>query len=96
MRDPSSRLLKFRLQLEEYNFVIEYIQGVKNSAADALSRIIINSDELKQLNERVLNVMTRAQARIMHESLDREKQNSSNLLIIIFRTQGLINQELWR
>lgn len=67
MRDPSSRLMKFRLQIEEYNFYIEYIRGKHNNVADALSRIRVTSDELKQMNERIMNVMTRAQARKMNQ-----------------------------
>lgn len=62
MKDPSSRLLKFRLQLEEYDFVVEYVRGSDNAAADALSRIIVTSEELKEVNEKI-NVMTRAQKR---------------------------------
>lgn len=59
MNNPSSRLLKFRLILDEYDYVIEYVKGVSNVAADALSRIILTSDELKNMNKEVLNVMTR-------------------------------------
>ena len=36
---PGSRLLKWRIQLEEYDYDIVYKPGVKNSNADALSRI---------------------------------------------------------
>lgn len=61
MKDPSSRLLKFRLVIEEYDFILEYIRGKENSAADALSRMLITSDELKGMNECVVNVMTRGQ-----------------------------------
>lgn len=62
MKDPSTRLLKFRLQLEEYDYDIIHIKGTDNSAADALSRVTITSDELKSLNEKVITmVMTRAQ-----------------------------------
>lgn len=63
MKDPSSRLTKFRLQLEEYNFTVEYVKGKDNAPADALSRIRLTSNELKEMNESVMNVMTRAQAR---------------------------------
>ncbi|KAJ8709933.1 hypothetical protein PYW07_009299 [Mythimna separata] len=63
MRDPSSRLLKFRLQLEEYNYSVEYLKGSKNAAADALSRIMLSSDDLKKIS--VLNVITRAQSKQM-------------------------------
>lgn len=75
MRDPSSRLLKFRLQLEEYNYTVEYIKGQSNSAADALSRIIITSDDLKSMNEQVLNVMTRGQYRRMRECEEGERSS---------------------
>lgn len=61
MKDPSSRLLKFRLELEEYDFSISYIQGKSNVIADALSRAIITSDELKEMNEKIMTVMTRGQ-----------------------------------
>lgn len=62
MKDPSSRLTKFRLVLEEYNFDVEYVKGSDNAAADALSRICLSSKELKDLNTNI-NVMTRAQSR---------------------------------
>lgn len=77
MRDPSSRLTKFRLQLEEYNFTIEYLKGASNSAADALSRIIISSDDLKSMNEQIMNVMTRAQHRQRNVSEERKTSNAS-------------------
>lgn len=62
MKDPASRLIKFRLQLEEYDYKVTYIRGKDNTSADALSRVTITSDELKQLNETIF-VMTRAQKR---------------------------------
>ena len=39
VKDPSSRLLKWRLQLEEYDYSIVYKRGSSNTNADALSRI---------------------------------------------------------
>lgn len=65
MNNPSSRLTKFRLILEEYDFVIEYIKGKDNVTADALSRVIVSSTELKEMSERVINVMTRKQRKNM-------------------------------
>lgn len=38
-KDPSSRLMKWRLKLEEYEYEIEYTKGKDNIVADALSRI---------------------------------------------------------
>lgn len=74
MRDPSSRLLKFRLQLEEYNFTVEYLKGQSNSVADALSRIKISSEDLKTMNDHVSCVMTRAQ----HQRLNNCKKLSTS------------------
>lgn len=39
LKDPSSRLTRLRLELEEYDFIIEHIKGKENVVADALSRI---------------------------------------------------------
>lgn len=64
MTNPSSRLTKFRLILEEYDFVVKYIKGKDNVVADALSRIDISSDELKSMNNGVCSsiyAITRAQ-----------------------------------
>lgn len=61
MNNPSSRLTKFRLCLEEYDFTVTYLKGQNNVAADALSRIEITIDELKNVNKHVMSVMTRAQ-----------------------------------
>lgn len=67
MNNPSSRLTKFRLCLEEYDFTVEYLKGKENAAADALSRIEITSDELKDMTKNVMSVMTRAQKRRIKE-----------------------------
>jgi hypothetical protein len=41
VKDPSSRLLKWRLLLEEFEYTIEYKAGKKNVNADALSRNLV-------------------------------------------------------
>lgn len=47
LKNPSSRLSRIRLDLEEYDYDIQYIKGKDNVVADALSRISV--DELKHL-----------------------------------------------
>lgn len=42
-KDPGSRLLRWRLKLEEYEYNIVYKQGKVNSNADCLSRIKFNT-----------------------------------------------------
>lgn len=49
VKDPSSRLLRWRLKLEEYEYVIEYKKGKENQAADALSRLHLTTEEIDQL-----------------------------------------------
>lgn len=58
MKEPTKKLTQMRLDLEDYNFEIEYIKGRNNVGADALSRIAITSDELKQMS--ILKVNTRS------------------------------------
>lgn len=51
-------LTRMRLDLDEFDFDIEYIQGKSNVCADALSRICLRSEKLQQLP--VLAVKTRS------------------------------------
>jgi len=39
VKDPGSRLLRWRIHLEEFDYEITYKRGYKNTDADALSRI---------------------------------------------------------
>ncbi|EFA11802.1 Retrovirus-related Pol polyprotein from transposon 17.6-like Protein [Tribolium castaneum] len=45
VKNPNSRLVKWRLRLEEFDYTIKYKKGKENSVADALSRIEINIRE---------------------------------------------------
>lgn len=42
IKEPNSRLVRWKLKLDEYQFDIQYKKGRENSVADALSRIEIN------------------------------------------------------
>lgn len=44
MKNPSSRLTKFRLLLEEYDFEVVYVKGKNNAGADFLSRLKVNKE----------------------------------------------------
>jgi hypothetical protein len=48
VKDPGSRLLRWRIQLEEYDYEIVYRKGSLNTYADALSRIGSLSKEERQ------------------------------------------------
>ena len=53
VKDPGSRLMRWRIQLEQYDYEIVYKPGVQNSNADALSRIsalVGEGDELDDID----------------------------------------------
>lgn len=45
LKEPNSRLTRWRLKLSEFNFTTVYKQGKYNTNADALSRIEINNED---------------------------------------------------
>lgn len=51
VKDPGSRLIRWRLKLEEYDYEIVYKQGKLNSNADALSRYPIHAITHTNLNK---------------------------------------------
>ncbi|WP_331035211.1 reverse transcriptase domain-containing protein [Lactovum miscens] len=95
LKDPSSRLTRIRLDLEEHNFVIEHIKGKDNVVADALSRIHI--DELKSirvLTQKVLKIQTRSMTKAQNESkLDEpvEVRNNEPKVCELLRGSGDMN-----
>lgn len=76
LKDPSSRLTKFRLYLEEYDFVVEYVPGRNNAAADALSRLPVTSQDLKDMHEQVVCVLTRAQTKRLNPQVGNQPIDS--------------------
>lgn len=78
--NPSSRLTKFRLILEDYDFTIEYIRGSSNVTADALSRVILTSDELKNLNTHSISAITRAQ-KMKSETVEKPESKRDNEIL---------------
>ena len=57
MTNPSSKLTRMRLELEEYDFTVEFLTWKDNFEADALSRI--NIKEFKNMQNKVLKDTTR-------------------------------------
>lgn len=78
MKNPTSKLVRIRMDLEEFDFEIRYIKGSTNCVADALSRITI--EDLKTLTEntvKILKVQTRAMTR--SKNSNDNKQNERNV-----------------
>lgn len=57
LKDPNSRLVKWRLRLEEFDYQVIYKKGKDNCVADALSRVEINTKEVIS-NEEELELMS--------------------------------------
>lgn len=77
MKNPSSKLTRMRLELEEYTFDIEYVKGKENVSADALSRICIDSDELKNIS--CLPIQTRSMTKQQNNQHNYDETTNSNV-----------------
>lgn len=63
VKDPGSRLLRWRIKLEEYDYDIVYKKGGQNTNADALSRVnslVKEQGEMEEKKEQVTDERTRA------------------------------------
>ena len=75
LKNPSSKLTRMRWDLEEYNFEVEYIKGKSNVLSDALSRIQITSDTLKNMY-----IVTRSMTKTKnHPTTDHQTQKPDQL-----------------
>lgn len=88
MKDPSSKLTRWRLSLQDYNFEIIYKNGKQNTNADALSRIKVNATDSDDDVSMKVNVDQKEQKLQKHiDSLTKEitkltrKKSSSTLSI---------------
>lgn len=68
LKNPTSKLQRIRLELEEYDFEIHYIKGKDNVIADALSRLSIN--DLREMHEESTRVLaiTRSMAKLQNST----------------------------
>jgi hypothetical protein len=66
VKGTGSRLLRWRLQLEEYDYEIVYKPGLQNSNADALSRIGVLNREVNDSEE----IGEETKVKILHETRD--------------------------
>lgn len=73
LKDPSSKLTRIRLELEEYDFFVEHIKGKDNVGADALSRMHIS--DFKKLNDNTKDVLV--MTRSMTKKMDYEDKNDN-------------------
>lgn len=75
IKDPGSRLTRFRLKLEEYNYELVYKAGKINTNADSLSRII--STVNKNTITNYANFQEHLQSHIIINSNVKEKSTNN-------------------
>lgn len=80
MRDPSSRLARWNLQLQEYNFEVEHKAGKAHTNADALSRRTPERDPPAHVK-----LVTSYVPTISEERLREEQQNDPSLEALLRR-----------
>lgn len=99
MKNPSSKLVRMKLDLQEYDFDIEYIRGKNNVASDALSRLhiqdLIQTEECTR--KQITYVTTRSMAKQQHDNNPNEKVASSSEKVndIVSITEVLDNSEAY-
>lgn len=83
LKNPSSKLTRLRLDLEEYKFEIVHISGKSNVVADALSRISI--EDLKdQCDHEILAItrsMTNKQNQIELQPIKRKREIDNDIRV---------------
>lgn len=75
--NPCSRLVHWRIDLSDYDYVIEYKSGVTNSNADALSRVVVTNQVDDNINNRILAV-TRSKTKEKDNSESNENNDITN------------------
>lgn len=86
-RSQSSRLMRYKLRLSEFNFEVIYKKGKENTNADALSRLE-EEGELEPQDELIMVIM------IITRSKAREMELEAELLKAVVDKQKVVHTEL--
>jgi len=82
MKNASPKLTRMRLDLEEFDFEIEYIRGKDNCGADALSRI--DFGQIKQIRDssaEIFEIVTRSKSKQQSPIITQKVHNPQTLKV---------------
>ena len=83
LKNPSSKLTRMRLDLEEFDFDIEFIKGKHNCGADALSRIDFGQiKRVQEENTKIYQVTTRSKTKPKNMTPQKQPQKEHTMLKI--------------
>ncbi|RYX87425.1 hypothetical protein EON73_01410, partial [bacterium] len=92
LKNPASKLTRIRLDLEEYNFVVQYIKGANNVVADALSRISIQDlkESIEDCSEepKIDQSKINTPKKVLKMSAKSSKKRSVNKILAITRSMS--------
>lgn len=88
LKEPNSKLVRWRLKLEEFEYEIVYKKGTLNSNADALSRIKIDSTEITDVNMNVSTVHSGDENLDDGIAISEKPLNEFNLQIILEKSKN--------
>lgn len=79
VKNPASKLTQIRLDLDEYDFVVEHVPGKHNVVADALSRIHVKDIKTMEMPENTVCAITRSMTRnIENDSKHETRQTKTD------------------
>jgi hypothetical protein len=84
MKNPSSKLTRMRWDLEEFNYIVKYIPGSSNCGADALSRIELDSEKLKELKIMYMKTRSKSLAENKKQEQNLTNENSAETNLKVF------------
>lgn len=88
LKEPNSKLVRWRLKLEEFDYEIVYKKGTLNSNADALSRIKIGNTEITDVNMTVSTIHSGDENLNDGIAISEKPLNEFNLQLILEKSKN--------
>lgn len=80
LKTPNSRLIRWKIKLDEFEYTISYKKGKENVVADALSRVQINTHDTESDNESVMVNVDLDEIVTVHAPADFDPQEPESII----------------